>query len=87
MTVVALIDGYVCGQGLTQNAGGQIVYSLNVVAAGPSGMIGCGAPRRTVTFRVNNQPMSPHATWNNDVVWNFSLGHAYPVYLSLIKKG
>jgi Xaa-Pro aminopeptidase len=39
MTVVALIDDHVCGQGLTQNADGQIVYSLNVVATGPNGAI------------------------------------------------
>ncbi len=87
LIVKAWIGGNMCGQGITQNVGGDIVYSLNVVADGPGGTVGCGAPGRIVSFTVSDRPMNSHVSWNNAAVWKVDLAAAYYIYLPLIKKG
>jgi hypothetical protein len=72
MVVIARINGNVCGQGQTLLVGGQVVYSVKVLADGP-GAPGCGAPGRTVTFEVATRTMATTTWWNNDRVWYLPL--------------
>ncbi len=47
---------------------------------------GCGAPGRSVTFRVNGQPFWPEVTWDNNNVQPIDLVFARRVYLPVILK-
>ena len=66
MPVVAVVNGYVCGQGVTQAAGGQVVYVVDVNGDNGGRLAGCGQPGQSVTMVVNDRPMGPVGTWNND---------------------
>ncbi len=68
MRVLASIGDTECGERLTQEVDGQVVYSVNVVAEGPGGLPNCGAPGRVVLFRIASVPMAPIAIWDAVVV-------------------
>jgi len=45
------VGGHLCGQSQTMEVGGQVVYSIHVLADGPGGAAECGTPDETVKFR------------------------------------
>jgi len=61
MVVTAWIGGNACGQGKTLLVSGQVMYTINVLPEGPGGSTGCGAPGRTITFKVGAQTMTTTA--------------------------
>jgi hypothetical protein len=68
--------------------GGQVVYSINVLADGPGGAAGCGQRGRAVTFRVGSQLMGPTAAWNDSRLWDLPLSpdEERHIYLPLVLK-
>ncbi|HNT55742.1 MAG TPA: Ig-like domain-containing protein, partial [Anaerolineaceae bacterium] len=70
-TVTVRIGEQVCGQGLTQNVGGQIVYVVNVAAAVQTA--GCGVPGAGISFQVGAQAMAQAPLWNNNNLWELNL--------------
>ena len=42
------------------------MYTINVLPEGPGGATGCGAPGRTITFKVGAQTMTTTAPWDID---------------------
>ena len=89
MVVSAWINGVPCGQGQTLTFAAQVVYVVDVFAEDtPGGNSGCGAPGRTVTFRVGSQPMATTAPWDNSQVWNLPLipDTQRRVYLPVIRR-
>ncbi|MBN1810662.1 MAG: VCBS repeat-containing protein [Anaerolineae bacterium] len=87
MEVMAWVDGHLCGRGETLEKSGQVVYSVNVLADGPGGSVGCGAPGREVAFLVGSQDMIPTAAWDNNQVWELELRPIGRIYLPLLLKG
>ncbi len=83
--VTAWVSGVQCGQGQTLEVNGQIVYVVKVFAD-EAGWSGCGAVERMVMFRVNGQPMSPAAPWDNRQVWETDLSTQNRIFLPLISK-
>jgi hypothetical protein len=73
MSVMAYVNSTICGQGQTQNVGGQIVYHVNVFAAGNENGGNCGVLGRTVTFQVGARVMTTTAAWDDRRVWNVIL--------------
>ena len=71
--VTAWIDGNLCGQGITLDWQGQVVYTLDVFAKAPDGSNSCGEPGQMVTFRVGDVAMVQTAAWNNSRVWRVAL--------------
>jgi len=78
LTAWVLPDNVVCGQGLTREWDGQIVYVVDVSADGgpDSPTAGCGVPGRAVHFRMGGQAMFPTATWDNRRLWRVDLSPA-----------
>jgi subtilisin-like proprotein convertase family protein len=72
-TVTAWINEVPCGQGLTQVINNQIVYTLNVKPDASGGKTGCGAPGRSVTFKIGAQAMNTSIGWDIDRVWYLPL--------------
>jgi len=66
MVVTAWIGGNACGQGKTLLVSGQVMYTINVLPEGTGGAAGCGAPGRTITFKVGAQTMTTTAPWDID---------------------
>ena len=73
MTVNAWIDANLCGQDETQNIGGEIWFSIDVLADDFGAAAGCGAPGREVAFEVEPLGIVYTAVWNNDCVWPLPL--------------
>jgi hypothetical protein len=71
--VTAWIAGHLCGQALTRLEGGQVVFSVDVPADDVTANPGCGAPGRSVTFKVGGQAMRPAVTWDNNRVTGIAL--------------
>jgi len=67
-TVRAWVGGHLCGQGQTQEVGGQVVYAINVLPE-EGGPTGCGAAGRMVSFQVGAEIMSPTVAWDGDRLW------------------
>ena len=86
MTVIALVNGNLCGQGRTMSVGGKVVYSVHVPADGPGGIAGCGMPDREVVFQVASQAMSPAAVWDNNRLWELALQPGWRAYLPLVLR-
>jgi hypothetical protein len=87
MTVLARVNGVLCGQGTTQFVTGQIVYVVDVFADDASGQhAGCGAPGRSVVFTVNGRPMTPAAPWDNALPSQVPLLPAQTLYLPLVLR-
>jgi hypothetical protein len=89
-SVSAWVNGVLCGQGVTQQIGNDIVYVVNVSAASPEdnfATCGWAGQRTTVTFRVNGQAPVTSGVWNNAVVAALDLNFT-PVrlYLPLILR-
>ena len=60
--VEAVINGQVCGQGVLQNLGGQLVYKVQVRADNGDG---CGDFGRQLTIRVAGQAVGAVTNWDN----------------------
>ena len=86
MTVTAWVGGKLCAQSRAMDVDGQVVYSVHVLADGPGGAAGCGAPGRTVTFQVGSRVYAPTAAWDNRRLWELPLHPAWRVYLPLILR-
>jgi hypothetical protein len=87
MEVKAWTNNHLCGEGVTREANGAIVYSLNVSADGGSAS-GCGTPGGLVLFQVGGQVMAGRAPWDNDRVslHDLRLAGQNRVYLPVIRK-
>ncbi|MFQ5615685.1 MAG: LamG domain-containing protein, partial [Anaerolineales bacterium] len=87
MTVIAWIDGNLCGQGETLNVNGAVMYSINVLSNGPGGA-SCGEEGAIVHFQVGSQMMSGEPEWNNSRIWYqpLSAQAAGYIYLPLVQK-
>jgi subtilisin-like proprotein convertase family protein len=83
--VYAYVNGHLCGQGTTLEAGGQVVYSIKVLADGPGGAAGCGEQGQRVTFYVGSHWMSPTAVWDDSRLWELALRPG-DIYLPLVLK-
>ncbi|MBN1148944.1 MAG: hypothetical protein JXA78_16910, partial [Anaerolineales bacterium] len=90
MPVTAWVGGKLCGQGATRLVVGKIVYVVDVLADGWGGAAGCGAPGKTVTFKVGEQIMQITAAWDNRRLWNLDLyppgGPLLRVFLPLVRR-
>jgi uncharacterized membrane protein YgcG len=80
-TVLAYINGNLCGQGVTQWFDGRIVYVADVVSTP-----GCGTPGARVQFTVAGQAMVPAGQWTNDALTFLTLIPAQQVYLPIIMR-
>jgi hypothetical protein len=65
--------------------GEQVVYAVNVLAEGETA-VGCGAPGKRVTFRVDGRTMMTSAVWDDRRVWNVALQPGRYVYLPLLLR-
>ncbi len=77
MTMTAWISGTLCGEAQTQEASGEVIYSIDVEidwAAAP----GCGASGREIRFKVGIYPMQPLALWDNSQLHALDLSPALP---------
>lgn len=82
MALTAWIGDYGCGQAETLDIEGEVMYRIDVLAEGPGGAAGCGAPGRTVTFQVASQVMAPTAAWDNNRQQELALSPAVQVAFS-----
>jgi len=71
MPVQAYVGKVLCGQGVTLEVGGQIVYTVSVNASVQTA--GCGVPGSPVSISIAGQPLFPHLTWNNYRLWQQDL--------------
>jgi hypothetical protein len=78
MTVTARIGVVQCGQGLTTEDGGQVVYNIDVVDE--SITPGCGAAGSTIVFYVDGQQMTPTAIWDNEQAHELPLSPFVPTH-------
>ncbi len=86
MAMTAWVNGTLCGQSQTMEVGGQVVYSIHVLADGPGGATGCGAPDKVVMFQVGSQTMAPAAVWDDKQLWELPLRPGWRVYLPLVLR-
>jgi hypothetical protein len=86
LTVTASVAGVVCGRGETRRVEGEVVYVVDVEAAGSGETAGCGEPGRQVTFAVGEQPLATAASWDNTDLHALSLSVDGPhLYLPTIQ--
>jgi hypothetical protein len=81
------VNGIVCGQGLTLDAGGgQVGYVINV--SDDNLLPGCGAAGSPVAFVVAGEPMGAIGAWHdNDLIpLDLAALGANKVYLPLIRR-
>lgn len=99
MKITAWIADHLCGQGQTQAIAGEIVYTLDVFAAGPENGGLCGVPGKPVRFHITPWAtyvgsdvtwMQTQGIWQNDSVHYLPLSPAekttFRVYLPLILR-
>jgi hypothetical protein len=84
VTAWVLPDNVQCGQGQTRDIAGQTVYVVDVVGEDSGRWVGCGAPGRTIRFRVGTRHMATTAVWDIRQLWQLALSPEYRVYLPLI---
>jgi hypothetical protein len=84
-TVRAWVGATECGQGQTLEVGGQVVYTINVIAE-VGGKPGCGVEGREVAFLVGSQRMLPRAVWNDSQLWDVTLSGSFTRYLPIVLK-
>jgi hypothetical protein len=61
--ITAWIGSAVCGQGLTRQMAGQVVYGVDVASAWQ--VPGCGSPGRVVSFRLGNVALPTQGAWTD----------------------
>ncbi len=83
MLVTAYVGENWCGWGRTLEGDDELVYTINVFPDGPGGAPGCGAPGRTVQFKVGSQTMVPSFLWDNNRVQQRTL-RPVEIYLPLL---
>jgi hypothetical protein len=80
--VQAWIGDNQCGEGMTRQVDGQIVYVVTVYAAGAEGALPCGAAGQTVRFTASIagvvQTLAPQVVWDNRQVQALNLTVAEP---------
>ncbi len=81
MVVQAYADGLACGQGVTKEYQGKIVYS--VIAWNNNG---CAVSGRTMTFTVNGQMMIQSSIWDNTVSHRLDLSQNWQLFLPIVAK-
>ncbi|NJP07197.1 MAG: VCBS repeat-containing protein [Chloroflexaceae bacterium] len=86
MHVVATIDTQQCGQATTREVDGEIVYVIDVLAAGP-----CGAPGKTITLTLDDTLVaSDSIVWDNNQIRQYDLGTSpatmWRVYLAFVRR-
>ncbi|MBN1137194.1 MAG: hypothetical protein JXM73_11445, partial [Anaerolineae bacterium] len=86
MEVEARIGGVLCGQGVTRDYGGQIVYVVDVMADDGVAHAGCGQVGRRITFVVASWRMMPVGVWDNSQLDEVTLSPASAVYLPLVVR-
>ncbi len=64
LPVVALVDGVICGRGVTEPGDDGDRYTVAVDAAGAVNDWQCGGPGKTVTFEIDGEPVQPPAPWS-----------------------
>jgi len=85
VTLTAFINGVACGQAVTLDYGGQIVYVLHVFAEG-LGTEGCGASGRVVTVKAGATTLGT-VTWSVGTVQEVTLAPAnLQLFLPLIQR-
>jgi hypothetical protein len=82
MPVLARVNDTVCGESVTQSLEGQLVFSVNVSAAGTGDTADCGLFGQTVSFEIGGYTLSQTSIWDNSRPRN--LGSF--VYLSLLRR-
>jgi hypothetical protein len=85
MTVTARVGDTVCGEALTQEVDGQVIYMV-MVAGDEAGVAeGCGTMGSTVTFQVGDQMQMTTTGWDDSTPHELNLSSAAQrVYLPLI---
>jgi len=71
--MAAWVNGNLCGQGVTLEVNGQIMYTINMLAQGAEYGAGCGMLGRQQTFRFGTRVMGAPISWDNDRVWQLPL--------------
>lgn len=86
MMVQAYINGVLCGQGVTQDYNGQVVYVVDVAGAALGGPAGCGAPGAMVHFTIAGRALAAVGQWTNDTLTLLNLVPARQLYLPVIRR-
>jgi hypothetical protein len=86
MVVEAHIDGVLCGQGRTQDYGGQIVYVVDVMADDGVVHAGCGRLGRQIAFSVAGRRMVTTGMWDNNQLDEVTLTPTSVVYLPVVVR-
>ncbi len=76
MPVQARINGAVCGATTTRLINGQVVYSIDVLAADSGTYAPCGAKGDQIVFEVDGVRMEPSARWDNTAGGSLDLSPA-----------
>ncbi len=85
MPVIARVGDTMCGEAVTQDADGEIVYMVTVLADEAGIVEGCGTAGATVTFQVGDQMQYTTATWDSSEPSQLSLlSGEQSVYLPVI---
>ena len=65
MSVLALVDGAVCGRGRTRAEPTGLVYEVTVAASDATAVARCGSLGKNVLLFVGGQTMSPRIPWSD----------------------
>ncbi len=65
MELLAKVGDSVCGRAVTQEIDGQVVYVMDVLAAGSGASAGCGSAGSRLSFELAGMPLGTTATWDN----------------------
>ena len=85
MVVSAWVDGKQCGEALTFDEAGEIVYVIDVFADGWGEAEGCGDYGEEVRFKVEDWWMGARALWDNNRWWALDL-QLPNIYLPLVVR-
>ncbi len=66
MSVLALVDGAVCGRGRTRAETTGLVYEVTVAASDSTAVARCGSLGKNVLLFVGGQAMSPRIPWSDN---------------------
>lgn len=65
LSVIARVDGIVCGRGMTQSGDDGIHYAVAAEAASLANDWKCGGSGKVVTFEIDGHPLQPQAQWSS----------------------
>jgi subtilisin-like proprotein convertase family protein len=84
MPVGAWVNGVLCGLGQTLDVQGQLMYTINVSANGPS-KPGCGTLGQPVIFRIGSFAVATTAAWDNHRPMRLDLPALTQVFLPIVQ--